>query len=103
MRIVELHLENYRGVTAATIAFSPTGVTIVEGDNEAGKTSLTQALDLVLNVRDDSKAQAVKDSQPIGRDVGPEVRVVAWSACLRPRRHGQEEGVEEVESAYPHP
>jgi hypothetical protein len=83
MRIVELHLENYRGVVQATISFPSTGVTIIEGDNEAGKTSLTQALDLVLNVRDDSKAQVVKDSQPVGRDVGPEVRVHIESGPYR--------------------
>lgn len=83
MKILELHLQDYRGVTEATVSFPATGVTIVEGDNEAGKTSLTQALDLVLTTRDDSRCQAVRDSQPIGRDVGPLVRVHLQSGPYR--------------------
>jgi DNA repair exonuclease SbcCD ATPase subunit len=75
MRIDRLRLTDYRGIEHAEVRFAPTGVTIVEGDNEVGKTSLTEALDLVLTVRDDSKKEAVRNLQPYGRDVGPEVEV----------------------------
>lgn len=75
MRIERLRLTDYRGIAHAEVRFAPSGVTIVEGDNEVGKTSLTEALDLVLTVRDDSKKEAVRSLQPYGRDVGPEVEV----------------------------
>jgi len=75
MRINRLVLRSFRGIGHAEVAFAPTGVTIVEGDNEAGKTSLTEAVDIVLTVRDDSKRSVVKALQPVGRDVGPEVTI----------------------------
>jgi len=75
MRVDRLRLTDYRGIEHAEVRFAPTGVTIVEGDNEVGKTSLTEALDLVLTVRDDSRKEAIRNLQPYGRDVGPEVEV----------------------------
>jgi len=75
MRVDRLRLTDYRGIGHAEVRFAPTGVTIVEGDNEVGKTSLTEALDLVLTVRDDSRKEAIRNLQPHGRDVGPEVEV----------------------------
>lgn len=75
MRINRISLVNFRGVTSAEVIFPAQGVTIVEGDNEVGKSSLAEALQLVLSARDDSKKSAVKSVQPVGRDVGPEVTV----------------------------
>lgn len=75
MRIHRLRVRDFRGIGEAHVELAPTGVTIIEGDNEAGKTSLADALDLVLTVRDDSKKASVKALQPYGRDVGPEVEV----------------------------
>lgn len=73
MRIDRISLRDFRGVTWAEIVPAPTGVTVIEGDNEVGKTSIPEALDLLLTTRDDSKKSAVKAVQPVGRDVGPEV------------------------------
>ena len=50
MRIHRIKLENYRGVAATEIRFLTDGVTIVEGPNEVGKTSLVEAIDLILKV-----------------------------------------------------
>jgi len=75
MRIDRLRLTDYRAIRHAEIRFAPTGVTIVEGDNEVGKSSLLEAIDLVLSTRDDSKKEVVRRLQPYGRDVGPEVEV----------------------------
>lgn len=75
MRIERLRLTDYRGIAHAEVRFAPVGVTIVEGDNEVGKTSLTEALHLVLTVRDDSRKEVIRSLQPYGRDVGPEVEV----------------------------
>lgn len=75
MRIDRLRLADYRGIRHAEVRFAPTGVTIIEGDNEVGKSSLLEAIDLVLSIRDDSKKEAIRNLQPHGRDVGPEVEV----------------------------
>lgn len=83
MKIHRLVLESFRGIEHADVAFADTGITIIEGDNEVGKTSLAEAIDLVLTVRDDSKKAQVKALQPVGRDVGPEVTIELSSGPYR--------------------
>lgn len=83
MRIHRLVLNDYRGVDHAEIEFPAEGVTIIEGDNEAGKTSLSEAIDLVLEQRDDSKKRAVRAVKPTGRDVGAEVEIEISSGPYR--------------------
>jgi recombinational DNA repair ATPase RecF len=70
MRIHRLTLRSFRGVDERTVELPEAGITIVEGDNEAGKTSLVEALDLLLDYRDDSTAAAVRAAKPAGSDVG---------------------------------
>ena len=48
MRIHRIKLCNYRGVSQCEVTFPVQGVTIIEGDNEIGKTSLSEAIDLLL-------------------------------------------------------
>ena len=45
------------------------------GDNEVGKSSLVEAFALVFDFPDDSKSTRIRDIQPVGQDVGPEVTV----------------------------
>jgi len=73
MRILSLAVRDFRGVAERKIEPAPQGVTVVAGPNEVGKTSLAEALDLLFDRLDSSVAQEVKDAQPVGRDVGPEV------------------------------
>ena len=75
MRIHRIELRNYRGVARSTVAFPDRGVSIVEGDNEVGKSSLVEALDLVLTTPDSSRSERIKALQPAGLDVGPEALV----------------------------
>ncbi len=75
MRLHRVRLRNYRGVTDCAVAFSVEGVTVVEGPNEVGKTSIPEALDLILEVMDSSSARRVKSVGPVGRDSGPDVEV----------------------------
>jgi hypothetical protein len=70
VRINQLTLRDFRGVADRTIAPARSGVTIVQGDNEAGKTSVVEALDLLLDYRDDSNAAAVRAVRPVHADVG---------------------------------
>ena len=83
MRLHRIRLRNYRGVADCTVEFAVDGVTIVEGDNEVGKTCIPEALDLVLSRLDSSKAQEVVDVRPVHRDAGPEVEVDLTSGDYR--------------------
>ena len=75
MRILSIHLKNYRGVTDRRVEFPRDGVTVVEGPNEAGKSSLAEALDLILDVFDSTTSRRWKAVQPVGEDVGTEVEI----------------------------
>ncbi len=100
MRIHRIKLHNYRGVTDAEVEFPAEGVTIIEGDNEVGKTSLSEAIDLVLAERDDSSKRGVRAVQPVGKDVGAEVEIEMSSGPYRfryrKRWHRQKETVLEI-------
>jgi DNA repair exonuclease SbcCD ATPase subunit len=71
MRIHRLHIADFRGVQSCEVEFSTSGVTIIEGDNESGKSTLLNALDLLFEYRSDSKSRHVTAAQPVGQDVGP--------------------------------
>jgi hypothetical protein len=73
MRILRIRLRNYRGVAEHEVVFPAAGVTVVEGDNEVGKSSLAEALDLLFDFQDSSTNKAVKAVKPVHRDVGAEV------------------------------
>jgi hypothetical protein len=46
---------------------------VVEGPNEIGKSCIAESLDLLLDELDSSGKKGVLATQPIGRDVGPDV------------------------------
>ena len=93
-------LRNYRGVSEVEVEFPAEGVTIIEGDNEVGKTSLSEAIDLLLTERDDASKRAVKAVKPAGKDVGSEVEIEMSSGPYRfryrKRWHRQKETVLEI-------
>ncbi len=74
MRLLKLSLENWRGVDALTIEFSE-GVTLIEGPNEIGKSTIVEAVRMLFNELDSSKKQAVKAIKPVDQDVGSRVEV----------------------------
>ncbi len=73
MRIHRIRLQGFRGIVDREVCFDATGVTVVEGPNEVGKSSIVEALDLLLEQPDSSKKKAVNEVKPVNRDVGPEV------------------------------
>ena len=75
MRLLRVQLRNYRGVSASDVRFSRRGVTIVEGPNEAGKTSIAEALQLAIDLPDSSRTRRIKAVKPVDRDEGPEVEI----------------------------
>ncbi|MEE4163896.1 MAG: AAA family ATPase [Woeseiaceae bacterium] len=72
MRLVRLALENWRGVDSREIHFDD-GVTLIEGPNEIGKSTIVEALLTLVRELDSSKKQGVKAVMPVGQDVGSRV------------------------------
>ena len=72
MRLLRLALENWRGVAEREITFDE-GVTLIEGPNEIGKSTLVEALLTLIDELDSSARKSVKAIQPVGRDVGSRV------------------------------
>ena len=75
MKLHRVRLVNYRGVTDSDVSFSDKGVTIVEGPNEVGKTSIAEALALAVELPDSSRSARVRSAKPVNRDEGPEVEI----------------------------
>jgi len=73
VKVRRIRLRNWRGVDEREVHFTPTGVTVVEGPNEAGKTSLLEALDYLLDEPESTAKAKVKAAKPVHRDEGPEV------------------------------
>jgi chromosome segregation ATPase len=73
MKLHRLALTNYRGIAHREIEFPDSGVVVVCGPNEIGKSSMIEALDLLLQSKDRSTKKDVKEVKPTHADVGSEV------------------------------
>jgi hypothetical protein len=73
MRLHKLVLTNYRGITHREIEFPDHGVVVVSGANEIGKSSMIEALDLLMEAKDRSTKKEVKQVKPTHADVGAEI------------------------------
>lgn len=73
MKIHRIRLKNFAGVDDSEVTFAAPGVTVVDGPNEIGKSSLFQALDLLLDHLDTSTRREVVRARPVHRDAGAEV------------------------------
>jgi AAA ATPase-like protein len=73
MKLHRLVLTNYRGVTHREIEFPDRGVVVISGANEIGKSSMIEALDLLVNSKDRSNKKDVKQVKPTHADVGAEI------------------------------
>lgn len=73
MRLHRLTLSNYRGIAQRDIEFPDRGVVVVSGANEVGKSSMIEALDLLIKAKDRSKNKDVKAAKPTHVDAGAEV------------------------------
>jgi hypothetical protein len=73
MKLHRLVLKNYRGIEHREIDFPDHGVIVISGANEIGKSSMVEALDLLLESKDRSTKKEVKQVKPTHADVGSEV------------------------------
>ena len=83
MRLLQVRLKNYRGVDDCTVEFPASGVTVIEGDNEVGKSCIPEAVKMILSEMDSSGKRSVKAVRPVHRDAGPEVEIEASSGDYR--------------------
>lgn len=78
MRIHSLTITNFRAIEHLELKELPeTGVIIVHGPNEAGKSTILEGIDLVLNERHSAKGKKIAKYAPANKDVGPEVELTA--------------------------
>jgi DNA repair exonuclease SbcCD ATPase subunit len=75
MRLLRVRVDDVRGIDAYEVAFARDGVTVIEAPNESGKSTLLDAVDLLLTEKDTSKKKPVRDLKPVDRDVGSRVEV----------------------------
>jgi energy-coupling factor transporter ATP-binding protein EcfA2 len=83
---VKLHrlvLKNYRGIDNREIDFPDHGVVVVSGANEIGKSSMVEALDLLLESKDRSTKKEVKQVKPTHADVGSEITAEISTGAYR--------------------
>jgi len=79
VKFIRLRIANYRGIAASEVKFGSTGITLVQGPNEAGKTSLGEAIGLLFDYLDSSKDRNVQAVRPVHSDEGPEIELQAES------------------------
>ncbi len=79
MRFIRLRIADYRGISALEVKFGSIGITLVQGPNEAGKTSLGEAIGLLFEYPDSSKHRNVEAIRPVHQDEGPEIELEAES------------------------
>lgn len=83
MKITRVRLTNYRGIDTLEVRLPRRGLCVLLGDNEIGKSSVVEAIDLLLDYPHDSRSQAVVAVKPVHRDVGAEVEIdVETGDCM---------------------
>jgi hypothetical protein len=83
MKLHRLVLRNYRGIAHREIEFPDRGVVVVSGANEIGKSSMIEALDLLLHSKDRSTKKDVKQVKPTHADVGAEITAEISTGAYR--------------------
>ncbi len=79
MKLLSLHLRNFKGVADSRLCFNPDGITLIHGPNEAGKSSHAEALSLVFNHKASANTPVTRDIRPVHRDANPQISLEAQS------------------------
>ncbi|MDU5968666.1 MAG: AAA family ATPase [Cutibacterium avidum] len=68
MKLHRIHVENFKAIENRTLELPDAGIVVAAGPNEVGKTSMVEALDLVLGskYKASSRAQEVRRAQRYG-------------------------------------
>lgn len=88
MRLHSIEFHNVRGVEHLRVDKLPeTGVVVIHGENEAGKSTIVEAIDTVLTEKHSGASKKIKALKPVHRDASPEVRLEATVGPYRFRIH----------------
>ncbi|MCX7542038.1 AAA family ATPase [Corynebacterium sp. P5848] len=78
MRIHSITLDNVRGIGHLELSDLPeTGLIVISGDNEQGKSTILESVRTVLTVPHSSSRKEVRALQPVGEDVAPRIELAA--------------------------
>ncbi|MFB9377288.1 AAA family ATPase [Kineococcus gynurae] len=83
MRLHRVRVENFRGTREREVTFPDHGVIVLEGPNETGKSSLVEAIDLVLTEKHTARKAGVTAVRPVHRDSAPMVEIDLSSGPYR--------------------
>lgn len=83
MKLHRIQLTNFKGVKDRSVQFPETGVVVISGANEIGKTSLVEALQAVLELKHGANTERTRSFKPEGSDESPSVEV---ELTLEPHR-----------------
>jgi chromosome segregation ATPase len=85
VKLHRLRLRHVKGVQDATVRFPDSGLVVLDGPNEVGKSTLLEALDRLLDPRlkSSSRAAVITSLQPVGADVGPFVEAELSVGAVR--------------------
>jgi hypothetical protein len=75
MRILRLRLKDYRGIETLDVPLRRNGITVIAGPNEAGKSSLAEAVRFLFDHYDSTVRADVRATKPVHRDAGPEIEI----------------------------
>jgi predicted ATPase len=75
MRIHRLTLRNYRAISEYRLDLPESGVVVIEGENEVGKSSIAEALWVVFHVPDSSDSERIRAIKPVDRDAATEIEI----------------------------
>ena len=75
MRFHSISRRDYKGIRFLKFKPREQGITIVEGENEAGKSSIAEALWLIFEQHDDSSSKLIQSIRPAGRDAATEIEI----------------------------
>jgi energy-coupling factor transporter ATP-binding protein EcfA2 len=73
MRIHRIRITNCAGVTTRDVTFADTGITLISGQNESGKSTLFLALQALLDHPEDASHREVKALKPLHTGLTPEI------------------------------
>lgn len=74
MRYRRIKVRDFRGIDEREVEIGD-GLTVLVGPNEVGKSSLLEAVNLLRTFKDSSKAAAIRNVRPVGRDASPFVEL----------------------------
>ena len=84
LSIHDIVIDNFKGVDHLELHDLPErGVFVISGDNEAGKSTIMDAIHLLIEKKHTAGGKKMEVYQPVGRDVGPRVSLTLSAGPYR--------------------